>query len=413
MKKLVLLFLIMFMLTSCSSKTIDKDEVSDKYIKPINQIDYYDYLNDSLKNKLKNVYEDQKVTNNLLELVDTKLPDINCLDYYDNPVYFRDLSNGKVVFEIVQYSCDHCLKQVPLTEEILKNSDITFVQYFAYGSKEQIDDFYDKADRDIPKDLLVIPENKELSNYFMDEGVDSTPTFLFYEDGNVRLAKIAELSYAQFINATKLAYESPFTSKDLVDNNGDDVRKLLRTYDDVLDDLSTESKDKLAKITNAEELTINVIGKYLEFYSLYEEEAGAIYKLDTYTKYINKPLVVFYLGYINNNLEDDINLINAFKNNHKDLNVLTILMDTKDIQTSSVYQGIDLELNTDYVSSNSVIPKQLLDTKVNEYLAALFIQDNIFTGGVSGIKSVETIENAYNTFIGEESIALIKNNIKD
>ena len=101
-------------------------------------------------------------------------------------------------------------------------------------------------------------------------------------------------------------------------------------------------------------------------------------------KYYDKPFVVFYVGYIKDNLEKDVSIINEIASKHKDLNMLTILMDTKDIETSSIYKESELKLNTDIVSSNSEIPKQFLDTSVISYPAALFIQDNVFTGGCHG-----------------------------
>ena len=415
MKKLLTVFLVMLVLFGCSSKEDNKEDRENKYIKPINVFNYYENLNDSLKDKLKTAYGDSDVDNNLIEMIGLELKDMTAVDYYGNPVYFRDLKQGKTIFEIVQYTCEHCKKQVPLTEQIMsKADDVTFVQFFAYGDIDQIDTFYDEAGQSIPKNVIVIPENKELSNYFMGIGVDATPTFLFYEDGVVKFCKVAELSYAQFLNAYNVSYINSFTKKDLTTNEGKSVFEGTRTYDDVLNDLSTASKDKLALIDNSEELTINNIGKFVEFYSLYEEdENGALYKLDSYTQYVNKPLVVFYLGNINDNMKGDILLINNFVDEHPDINVLTLLMDTKDVQTSETYQNMDIELKGDFVSSNAEIPKQFIDTKVGEYLAALFIQDNTFVGGVSGIKTLDTVNRAYDTFIGGDSIALVKNNVEE
>ena len=414
MKKIIKVLLIVLTLTSCSQST-NNDKIVDKYIKPVNLVNFYDNLNDGLKKRLNKVYGEDKVNNNLIEMVGKEICDLIVIDYYDNPVYFRDFKQGKVLIEIVQNSCEHCKKQLPLTEEILeKTKDITFVQYFAYGSKDQITDFYENAGMAIPKDLIIIPENKDISDFIFKLGVDATPTFLFCDNGIIKLAKKSELSYAQYINAFDVSYVNPFTIDDLVTNSGDSVFLGNRTTADVLNDLSIDSKDKLASIDKAEDLTLNVIGQFVELYSLYEEdEKGAIYKLDDFTKYVNKPLVVFYLGNIRNNMEKDILLINSFVKKHPDLNVLTLLMDTKDVQTSIEYQKMDLELESDYVSSNARVPKQLVDTKVNEYLACLFIQDNVFTGGVSGISDIDTLERAYETFIGEDSIALIVNNINE
>lgn len=409
MKKIVSILLVSVLLCACTSSGIK--HTKDEYIKPLHEVNFYDELNNDIKSRLDPLYGSVKVNNNLLQMVDKELTDLSVEDYYGNIINFNDYKDENIILEIVQYSCEHCKKQVPLTENIVNNDDITFIQYFAWGDKEQIDEFYDAANMPMSEKVIVIPHDDELSHYVSYLEVDSTPTFLFINHGKVSFACIAELSYPMYVNIKDYAYsDNTYHQDDFVNNEGILVYDLNRSYDDVLNDLSTINKDKLAKIDNSEEITINIIGNELLLNELYEEGENPIYTIETYEKYYNKPLVIFYLGYIKDNLVKDVSIINGFANNHKDLNMLTILMDTKDIETSSIYKESGLKLNTDVVSSNSEIPKQLLDTSVVSYPAALFVQDNIFTGGCHSIVTSEALERAYESFIGEESIALVINN---
>ena len=406
MKKL-LTVLLLLCLCACSTEKI---ETKREYIKPLNEINFLDSLNDQTRTKLASLYGRAEVNNNLLKMIGSKLTDIKVEDYYGNEVDFLNYYNGELVFEIVQYSCEHCLKQVAFTENILESTDVPFIQFFAWGTKDQINDFYERSKHELNEKVIVIPQNEELSKYITDLGVDETPTFLFFKDGKLRFADSGEISPAKFINVKELAFESDFSSKDLVNNERVAVFDLYRGYDDVLNDLSIDSKDKLAKIDNSEELTVDVIGKTIDYKVVYEQDGDPLYKLDNYNKFINKPTVVFYLGYINKNLEKDVAIINEFASNHKDLKMLTILMDTKDLETSPLYKDSGLELLTDVVSAKAEVPTQLIDTLVVSYPAALFIQDNVFVGGCHSIESSDTIERAYETFIGDGSIALTSNN---
>lgn len=412
MKKIIS-FLLILCLFGCTASNKQDETIQNKreYIKPLNKVNLFDELNDKTKSELLEVYGEDAPLNNILKMFGKDLTDISVNDYYGDVIDFANFKDKEVIIEISQKICEHCQKQIPLTEEILKNEDDIFIQYFAFGTNEEIDEFYGRSSYKMPKELIVIPENEELSKYITDLDVDSTPTFLFCKNGVINFACIGETSYAKYLKAKELAFKNPLSRDSFVTNDGIDIFSLTRDYDDVLNDLSSDSKDKFAIIDNSEELTVNVIGKNVEFNTLYETgDDDPLYTIDNYAKYVNKPLVVFYLANIHENLENDIMLINTFAAHHPDLNMFAILMDNKDLQTSIPYAECKTHLMIDVVSSNAEIPKQLIDNKVNTYPAALFIQDNIFTGGVNSIASSVTIENAYEYFLGDDSIALVDNN---
>lgn len=410
MKKIILL-LIILCLFGCQKETTDEIiNIEGKYIEPINEVSYYESLKSETRNKIGDLYE-KAPQNNIMKMFKKEFCELTLRDYYGNTIDFSKLKNTCFVMEISQKVCDHCQKEIPLMETILEKTDVKIYQYFANASNEEIDEFYSKSSHQIPSGLTILPEDDEMSDYITELGVDSTPTFLFVNNGVIEFACIGELAYPRFASALRFIKSNPLAKEDFVNSEGVDVFSLGRDYDSVLDDLSIQSKDKLALVDEAEELTVNVIGKYVEFFNVYElGEEAPLYTVN-FTKYVNKPLIVFYLANINDNLENDISIINEFKNNHKDINMVAILMDNKDLSTSLPYRDLDTKLNIDVVSSNAEVVVSLLDTDVYEYPAALFIQDNTFQGGLHTIQDVDNLERAFNIFLGEDSIALVSNNI--
>lgn len=409
MKK-ILVFLIVLLLTGCTIKNEEIIDNSDKYIKPLNEVNFYSIINDDLKERLHNIYGNDNVGNNLIKMIGQDLIDISVEDYSGKTINFNDYSDKEIVLEVVQYSCEHCKKQVPLTETILENEDVVFIQYFAWGTKDQIDDFYSKAGYPIPKKLIVIPHDDKLSEYISKLETDLTPTFMFFKNGVLNFACAGDLSYSKYQNASDFAFNNPINKSELIDNEGRNVFESYRSKDDVLNDLSISNRDKFALIDNSEELTVEVIGKQVNYNELYEKEDEPVYIINDFNRYVNKPLVVFYVANINGNLLKDSILINDFIANHKGVNVLTILMDNKDLQTSAKFKEDGIVITGDIVSSNAELPKIFLDVKVNTYPAALFIQDNIIVGGINSIEKSDTLSLAYDTFVGPGSIALIENN---
>ena len=128
MKKTICLLVTLLLLCSCSDKN-PKHSI-DEYVKPLNEVNFYNELADDIKETLDPLYGSVTVNNNLLQMVDKKLTDLIVEDYYGNTINFNDYQDENIILEIVQYSCEHCLKQVPLTENIVNNEGIIFIQYF-------------------------------------------------------------------------------------------------------------------------------------------------------------------------------------------------------------------------------------------------------------------------------------------
>ena len=398
MKK-ILSVLLIFLLTACSSTGSNYVE-EEKYIEPIN----IDHLYDTLSEELQAVFPKQNQEAYIYDDIGLDMPEYTVTDYYGNSVNLSDYKNTNLIIEVSASYCTHCAEQIANNDKIIENTGATVMQFFIEDDNEAIKSFFEENGVDIPSNITVIPANDDLYNYFAYEtSIEMVPTFYFFKNGKLTYMNIGIMTYDDF---SKI-YDYVFGDKALTEEMLN-----VRDYDDVLNDLSVASKDKLALIDNSEELTVSVIGKSVDFSSMYEADDGAIYSIDDFSKYSGKQLAVFYIGNIHNNLEGEIELINEFKKEHPKLNILTILVDSKDISTSEEYEKLDIKLNTDVMSSSARIPRVFVDTTIAEYPAMLFIEDNTFTGGFYNLESLEKMGRAYETFLGDDSIALRANNSK-
>lgn len=403
MKKVLTLLLSILLLTACSTSG-SNFVVEKEYVKPLTSSN----LSDRLSDELSKVFKTKNKQDYILKDIGIDSPSLVLNDYYGQVVDFNKYKQGNLIIEVSAYWCTHCAQQTANNTKIIENSDVEIIQFFIDGDNDLIKEFYAKEEVEIPSDITVIAENAELQSYFVSTNIQMVPSFYFFKDGKLTYINVGLLTYEEYEAIKEYLFgDKALTRDSLVDNMGKSIFENYMDYNDVLNELSSDSKDKLALIDNCEELTVSIIGKDVNFNKLYDEEDGAIYKIDNFGKYLNDELVVFYLGNIHNNLESEIELINNFKAEHKDLNMLAILVDSKDISTSDAYKELDKKLNIDVISSNAEIPQVFVDTLINEYPACVFIQDNKLTGGFYNLESLEKMNRALETFVGENSIALV------
>lgn len=407
MKRLLVISITLYLLTLCSCSF--KETKNNIYINPINEANIYELVNDDLKSKLKLIYENNTIDNRLLLMIGKELANIKVNDYFDNEVNLNYYIDKNVVIEITNHTCSYCLKQLPVLKELNKEG-ITFIQYFKNGSKEDIESFYNDAGVSITNDLIIIPQNNEFDAYIDSFKINSTPFFIFYKKGKISFTYDSFLENENYKNIIDLAFNNSFSKDSFIDNDGNNVFDLYRSYDDVLDDLSLTNRYAISSINHHSlQQTIEVIGKHIEFNELYDKEKNTIYRIDSFNKYSNKELVVFYIK-DNNKLINNIDIINDFIDKHKKLNVLTVLIDAEGSNTSNAVYNCKEKLKGDIVSSKSKIPVEFFNVIVLSYPSVLFIQDNTFMGGICDFDDLDSIEVGYNIFLGSDSIALKKNN---
>ena len=403
MKKLFLILLI-FLLSACLNK--EKDIVIEEYIEPINDIEVFEYLNSETKSLLYKANSGEDVPTYALEMLGKEIKDITVKDINNNDINFNDYKDSKVVLEIVGYWCSHCKEQtIKFNESLIKKfPDIIFIQYFNEGTIPQIEAFYKELSLDLPDNLIIIPENKEFSNYLLNNfNPNYYPGFLFFNNNVLTFLRAKSLTLSELDAIYDVAYVNNIDAKDLVDENGKSIFEYKRSKDDLINDLK-ESNYKLIELLDNDGVTVKntleFMGKKFEFYKQYENDSTFNSEVD-FLDYLNSDLVIVYYFYTN---EESIDMINEFYNTNKDIDV--IVLNVSDENNEDLAMKFEPKL----VSIMNQVPKQLNDVVFEESPSALYIQNGYITGCYSNIKDIESFNSSVDIFLRDTSIALLKNN---
>ncbi|MGN1406546.1 MAG: TlpA family protein disulfide reductase [Erysipelotrichaceae bacterium] len=360
----------------------------------------YSYLSEDLKKEFKLINDNNEIPDYVLRGIGRDLSDITVTDLDGNELSFNN--EGKTVIEVVAYWCPHCKDQIENNEILSENyPDISFYQYFNEGDNEQIAEFYEG--NDYPESISIIPYNEELSSYFMSFDPQYYPTFFFFEDGKCTYICHGDIDLSRMDRLYSHVFS--FRKENMITDDGLNIFDVYRDGDTLYNELSDLNKNRLEELADSEDFSLSIMSKPVNFNELYEKE-GDVYSLNSFSDYISSYVTVFYLSIFN--LENDIEIINKYIDEHPDVKVLSILCDNDDMNTSEEYAKQNVKLKGDVSSSKGYLPKTLHDLKV-EYPTVIFIRDNLFMGGFSDIDS-DKLNFGYITFLSEECIALKENN---
>lgn len=403
MKKIFILFLI-FLLAGCFNK--QNEIVQEEFIEPINDIEVFEYLNSQTKSLLYKANCGENVPTYILEMLGKEIKDIVLTDINGNEININDYKESKVVLEIVGFWCSHCKEQTIYFNQKLINAypDITFIQYFNEGTVEQIKAFYKELLLPLPENIIIVPENKEFTNFILNNfNPNCYPSFFFFNNNILTFVResLVSLGYMKLIyNA---AYVNTVNQDDLVDENGKSIFEYKRSKDDLINDLK-ENNYKLIELLDNDGVTVKntleFMGKKFEFYKQYENDSAFNSEVD-FLDYLNSDLVIVYYFYTN---EESIDMINEFYNTNKDIDV--IVLNVSDENNEDLAMKFEPKL----VSIMNQVPKQLNDVVFEESPSALYIQNGYITGCYSNIKDIESFNSSVDIFLRDTSIALLKNN---
>ena len=410
MKK-ILIILSILCLFACSNKqeTPDNENDSDtnttSYIEPVSETDIFSYLNDDTKNLLYKANGNENVGTEFLQILGKNIPDVTLTDYNGNSIDLSSL-NGKVVIEVVATYCSHCKEQSKTNNVALANAlgDVTFVQYFANGDKEMIDAFYTEVGESIPDNIIVVPKNEELSNMLEKQySLSATPTFYFFNEGSLTWAKIGQTTVDDLSLFSDIAFNNALDLNNLVDDNGTSIFDYVRDQSDVKNDLSNENYLKLADLDNDGDtilMTLNNMGKMFDFTDQLENESDFTSEVN-FLDYTNSELMIVYVYNYDQNAVD---LINEYYKENSDVSLIVLNASDEDNDV------LANQLEPKMVSIMNQIPAILNDYSFSSYPSCIFVQDETITGIYSNIESVESLKNAKDIFLGENSIAIKGNN---
>ncbi len=393
MKKLVLVLLCL-VLCSC---TKTNEEIT--YIEPVNDLYLFDYLKEDVQDVLFKANGYDTVENNYLKMIGEKLPEDLEVETYDGSILnFNDLKDKTVILEAVANWCTHCQDQTKNNNPDLEDmDDVVFIQYFNVGDKEEIKTFYEEIEMEIPDNIIIIPHDDNLKEY-----VDSLhplyyPSFFIYRNGILFFATSASLTYDDY------AIIRSIDNIDLLDENGQDVRNLLRDRYALYDDLSIDDQAFVDSLSSDNKsLLLNNIGKKVDYSDTYIFHNNDLYNISDLSFYQDKNVIFYYLMLDGEDDQQKVDDLNTFISENKNLEVIAVLSEGSH---SSIffYEGLERQIDAVVTTSDSDLPKVIYNFDFETYPAFVFVEKGTITGAL--YQEDLNINDYLIYFFGEEAIA--------
>lgn len=406
MFKKILIVLMIFFLCSCEKK----EEVKEDYIDPVRDIFIFDEIDEDLQTKIKKANLNKDFENYQFKMLFKDVYGGDVKDINDNTINFTDYE--KLIIEVVSVNCSHCRKQLHEIDNMVNSFDGYFIQYFNVGSKQEVLDLYEEENVEINENVIIVLRNEDFLDYLKNYlNIEGYPTLLSFNNYQLSFVVLGEMNEETFDDYLNISFEDTLKYEDLLDENGNDIRKDSRSIDDVRNDLSDENLEKLRSIDNdkySEELTLKLIGRNIDFNDLSGTKKDAYRSdIEDFSIYENSKLVVFYIG-LNDEDEERIEFINSLTTNDE-YEYLVFLIEGMN-HSSMVLEDMDIDFNCKVVSNLGVIPDDLDNFGVVAYPTAIFIDKSTICGAYSNISDLETFNDALNMFLSEDSIAYKRNN---
>lgn len=420
MFKKILLVLLSLLLVSCDKEINEdiKEEViiESEFIEPIRDVFLCDELNSNIKNKwmeINNIDGGRGINNYQIEMLYKDVYDKELIDINGNKLNLKDYD--KLVINFVSVDCGTCKQEISesIVDIVNEYEDVKFIQYFGIGNKEEILNMYSSLNVQIPDNLTIVAKDDDFHNYIKYElKAEMYPTFVFYNNQKVNLDLVSRVSINAYKKAYDLAFINPIKKEELINSEGIYLFDLNRTIEDVKNDLSEENKKRIEYLDDplyafTSETTYKLMGKKLDFYNTLEGNSNTISEIDNYSYYEDKDLVIFYES-LDGIDEDKINYINSLMiDDTKEY--IVVLIEGFESQTY-YYQNSEIKFNCPVVSNLGYMPRGFYSVGIIDYPTCIFIKEGNFTGAYGVIESIDKFNYALDTFLGENSIALKKNN---
>jgi len=400
MIKKIFLVLLIFILSACNLAKEEK-----QYIEPMNNVFLFDEIDEESKTKLKQANGDKEYENYQFKMISKDIYDEDLTDINGNTINLKNYDC--LVFEIVSVGCSHCKKMIAKDLKIMLNKDVTFVQYFNVGDKDDILDLYKDIGIEIPDNLIIIEYNESLYDYVKDYlKIESYPTLVLFKNGKVSINSYGQLDTDGIDTLYDLGFNNPITIEENVIN-------LDRSIDDVRESLSEENLDKLKQLDNdkkTEEYTLRLIGSKVDFNNITRSKSNVyVNEVDDYSNYLEEDLIVIYTYLQIDNDINNIEFINSLIDSNKGVSYLVVLVEGVE-SSSAHYLNSDVKFKCPVTSILGYIPDDLYKMGVKNYPTAFFIEKGTYVGAYSNINSIGNFNEAIDMFFGDDSISLVNNN---
>ena len=419
LKKILSLFLVLC-LCACGTKQEEKPAedrkeettVEKEYIDPVKDVFIFGEIDEKLKERIRIANCDQEYKNYQFKMLDIKSYEGELTDINGDRI---DLSNmGRFLMEIVSVECSHCKRQLGVIKELSKSTDIPIVQYFNVGDKDEIISMYREQGIDIPADMIIIAQDEGLKDYTKNTlQLKSYPTLLCFDEGVLTFDAVGEVNEQSFAAILDLGFENKIRDEDLTDKDGNDLRKLSRSRDDVKNDLSEKNLTALQELDNDDftcDMTFSLMGQKLDFERLVNDHSELYFEqIGDYSYYKDKKLVLFYTYLRDNSETDKVEFINSLISQDDEYEYVVVLVEGME-SSSAALRNMDVMFRCPVVSVLARMPEDFFDFGLNSFPSAVFVDEGTFTGAYSNIEDKEKFDRALTLFLSNECIAYKSNN---
>lgn len=404
MLKKILVVLSILLLVSCGDKK--KEIVIEEYICPIKDVFLFDELDYKLAQRVKKANGYKDFSNYQFKMLYKDVYDQELVDIWGNVIDLKEYDN--FILEVLSSTCLHCKKSIEDNLDNLLALDTTIIQYFNVGDKDDIKSLYKDIGIDIPN-IVIIEKDEDLNKYLKDYlCIDRYPTLISFKDDKVSFNSIGDMN----LETTNSYYDLSFNN--VIDEKiVDELIKLDRDIDDLKNNLSSINQNKIIELDNDEytiEASYKLMGNVVDFDDM-SNDRNTVYlsEVDDYSKYKDKDLVLLFTSLKDSNDTDKVDFINKLIESNSDVEYIVVLIEGID-NSSNIYKTMKTRFKCEAVSVLGYIPVDFFTIGLINYPSAFFIRKGIYTGVYSNIESVELFNKAIDTFLGDGSIALVKNN---
>ena len=413
-KKILLILLILSCLSCGKHDNEMKQEVEietiNEYIDPVRDIFLFDELDEKLRNRIKTANNNKEFNNYQFQMLFRDIYNKPLVDIDGNTINLVDYK--KLVVEVVSVKCSHCKKQIEKIDSFLRD-DITFVQYFNIGNKEDIIKFYNEAGVVMPENVIIIARDNEFKKYLIDElKLEMYPSLLTFKDNRLSFVVQGE-TYGDTIDYIyDIGFDNILTKDDLTDKDGVFLLDKTYSFDDVKNSISRDNMERLQMLDNdgkTVDMTISVIGSKFDFKTMSNSDSKVYIKeVDDFEYYRDKKLVIIYTYLKDENDVEKIEYINNLIDQNKGYEYIVALSEGLE-SSSTILENMDVRFDCPVVSLSARVPDDFSRMGYISYPSAVFVDNGIFTGVYSNIQQ-DAFKNALEWFLSDKSIAYKKNN---
>ena len=152
--------------------------------------DYSALLGDEINNQAYNI--GFAILDDEVKAIGDTFPNTKFTTYSGEVI---DTPEGPYVLDVLGSWCTYCQHLTQETLQDLLDKGYKVYQYFAYGTKEDVDSFYETIGMGIPEGVVILLDNTDMNSWLDGYGYMSVPmTFPVDENGKITLPHVGYMN---------------------------------------------------------------------------------------------------------------------------------------------------------------------------------------------------------------------------